>query len=174
MSSFFEISMYQIGQIFLIPTLIVISLLFLYSIMALGAFMIAWYQRQKYKIGSTNHNIRYFDLIRWAAVNPKASNDDLDVVAHKLLELPRIVSRVSPMMGLVATMIPMGPALKGLSDGNISVMASNLSVAFSAVIVALITASITFWIVSVRRRWLAEELIWLEERSISLDKAVTN
>ena len=35
-------------------------------------------------------------------------------------------------------------------------------VAFSAVILALIAASITYWIVNVRRRWLAEELLEVE------------
>jgi biopolymer transport protein ExbB/TolQ len=37
-------------------------------------------------------------------------------------------------------------------------------VAFSAVILALIAASINYWIVSVRRGWLAEELAWLKAR----------
>ena len=82
-------------------------------------------------------------------------------MAHKLLELPRVATRVAPMLGLVATMIPMGPALKGLSDGDLAQVSDNLTVAFSAVILALIAAAITYWIVAVRRRWLAEELAWL-------------
>jgi len=84
------------------------------------------------------------------------------VYAHTLLEAPRIASRVTPMLGLVATMIPMGPALKSLSDGNLAQVSENLMVAFSAVILALIAASITYWIVNVRRRWLAEELLEVE------------
>ena len=83
------------------------------------------------------------------------------MAAHKLLELPRVATRVAPMLGLVATMIPMGPALKSLADGNLGDVSHNLTVAFSAVILALIAASLTYWIVSVRRRWLAEELALL-------------
>ena len=41
-------------------------------------------------------------------------------------------------------------------------MADSLAVAFSAVILALIASSLTYWIVSVRKRWLAEELVWLD------------
>jgi biopolymer transport protein ExbB/TolQ len=67
------------------------------------------------------------------------------------------------MLGLVATMIPMGPALKGLSDGNLAQVSQNLMVAFSAVILALIAASITFWVVNVRRRWLAEEIVAIQQ-----------
>jgi biopolymer transport protein ExbB/TolQ len=66
---------------------------------------------------------------------------------------------VTPLLGLVATMIPMGPALKGLADGNLAQVSSNLTVAFSAVILALIAAAITFWVANVRRRWLAEEML---------------
>lgn len=165
MSQLLETLMYQVGQIFLIPTLVIIALLFLYALQALGGFLVCWYQRRGRAPGHETHDMRCFDLLRWAAAHPAAGGDEWDVAAHRLLEMPRIVSRVAPMMGLVATMIPMGPALRGLADGDLSAMSGSLSVAFSAVIVALITASITFWIVSVRRRWLAEELAWLQSRA---------
>ena len=62
------------------------------------------------------------------------------------------------MLGLVATMIPMGPALKALSNGNIQGISENLIIAFAAVIFALVTASITYWITTVRRGWYAHEI----------------
>ena len=48
------------------------------------------------------------------------------------------------------------------ADGNLAEVSNNLTVAFSAVILALIAASITYWVVNVRRRWLAEELLEIE------------
>lgn len=158
MSQTLEILMYQTGQVFLIPTLAVIALLFLYAFYALGAFAVQWWQRRRAAISF--ETARGFPLVAWARGRTVVS-DDLDVMAHKLLELPRIATRVAPMLGLVATMIPMGPALKGLSDGNLAQVSDNLTVAFSAVILALLAAAITYWIVSVKRRWLAEELAWL-------------
>ena len=65
------------------------------------------------------------------------------------------------MLGLIATMIPMGPALKSLADGNIQGISENLIVAFSAVIFGLVIASITFWIASGKKRWMVEELVAL-------------
>ena len=62
------------------------------------------------------------------------------------------------MLGLVATMIPMGPALVAVAAGNAQGMAQNLVVAFAAVIVALLAASMTYVVLSVRRRWLLAEL----------------
>ena len=162
MSNLLETLMYQTGQVFLIPTLAVIALLFVYAFYALGAFAIQWWQRRQAVISFDE--VRGFPLVAWARDRSAASEEDLDVTAHKLLELPRVATRVAPMLGLVATMIPMGPALKGLSDGNLAQVSDNLTVAFSAVILALIAAAITYWIVSVRRRWLAEELAWLMAR----------
>ena len=78
------------------------------------------------------------------------SADALDVIAHKQLENPRIASRVTPMLGLVATMIPMGPALKSCPMAIWRQVSENLTIAFSAVILALIAASITYWVVNVR------------------------
>lgn len=162
MSQTLEQLMYQVGQVFLIPTLVAISVLFLYSLYALGAFAVAYFQRRGHVIGAGSRRLRSFELLRWAHAHPAASGDDLDVAAHRLLEVPRITTRVTPMLGLVATMIPMGPALKGLSNRNLASVSDNLAIAFSAVILALIAAAITYWIVSVKRRWLAEELVWLQ------------
>lgn len=148
-----ELSMYQISQLFLIPTLVLIAALFLYAFWVLGEFaLLAFYRRRGKGRRLVSHFCRESTL----------SADALDVIAHKQLENPRIASRVTPMLGLVATMIPMGPALKSLSDGNLAQVSENLTIAFSAVILALIAASITYWVVNVRRRWLAEELLEIE------------
>ena len=159
MSNALEVVMYQTGQAFLIPTLAVIALLFVYAFFALGAFAVQWWQRRRVVI--SYDDVRGFPLVARARAATHLSDEDLDVMAHKLLELPRVATRVAPMLGLVATMIPMGPALKGLSDGDLAQVSDNLTVAFSAVILALIAAAVTYWIVAVRRRWLAEELAWL-------------
>ena len=62
------------------------------------------------------------------------------------------------MLGLVATMIPLGPALLAVSSGKSGLAANNLGAAFAAVIVALVAASISFAIYTIRRRWLLQEL----------------
>ncbi len=160
-----ETLMYDVGQLFLIPTLALIALLFLYAFWALGEFAMQAWLRARHPIESG----RGYVLVMWARRHKVANADALDVAAHRLLERPRIATRVAPMLGLVATMIPMGPALKGLSGGNLANVGENLTIAFSAVILALIAASITFWVVNVRRRWLAEELVWLGQSRPQLE-----
>lgn len=154
-----ELLMYQIGQLFLLPVLGLVALLFVYALYALGAFVVQALQRRQPQQG------RGFPLLRHAEKFPQASEDELDLFAHKLLEPERLASRIAPMLGLVGTMIPMGPALKSLSDGNLAQVSGSLTVAFSAVILALIAASITYWVANVRRRWLAEEMVILQQRA---------
>ncbi len=160
MNGSLENLMYQLGQFFLVPVLLAVAVLFLYAFYALGRFAVQAWQRRSAR-GDFAGAQAGFALLAHARTHPEASDDDLDVLAHRMLEHERIATRVAPMLGLVATMIPMGPALRSLADGNLGEVSHNLTVAFSAVILALIAASLTFWIVSVRRRWLAEELAWL-------------
>lgn len=156
MSELIETTMYQVSQVFLLPTLALIALLFLYAFWVLGEFAVLVWRRR----GGAGRPLL---ALHRAAAPQGLSEDELDLQAHRLLEGPRIASRVTPMLGLVATMIPMGPALKGLSDGNLARVSDNLTVAFSAVILALIAASITFWVANVRRRWLAEEMLLIAQ-----------
>ena len=100
-------------------------------------------------------------MIAYALKETTVTSDELDLLALKNLENVRMVCRISPMLGLIATMIPMGPALKSLADGDIQGISDNLIVAFSAVIFGLVIASITFYIASVKKRWLATELVVL-------------
>lgn len=155
MSHLIENTMYTVSQLFLLPTLLLIALLFLYAFWVLGEFLMLALRRRS---GGGR------PLVAANRAAGGLSDDELDLRAHKLMEGPRIASRVTPMLGLVATMIPMGPALKSLSDGNLAQVSQNLMVAFSAVILALIAASITFWVVNVRRRWLAEEIIEIQRQ----------
>ena len=150
--------MYGLGQLFLIPVLAAIALLFLHAFFALGAF--AWQGVQR-KSGVA----RAFELQALHLASPQLSLAELEAAAMQRLEFVRIATRVTPMLGLVATMIPMGPALRALGDGQLADVANNLTVAFSAVILALLAAAITYAVAHVRRRWYADELLQLELRA---------
>ncbi len=146
-----EAFLHEISKFFLTPVLVVLSLMFLLSLFYLGTLLFDLLLR-----AVRGQGVRV--LTRYARDNPSANQEALELHLLKLIEPLRITSRVAPMLGLVATMIPMGPALVAVSSGNTQGIASNLVVAFSAVIVALLAAAITFTVLSIRRRWLLEEL----------------
>jgi len=151
-----ESLMYGLSQLFLMPVQLTIAALFLYAFYALGTFSWQALQRRRGQPAG-------FELLQIRRAAPQLSCADLEAVAVTRLEFVRIVTRVAPMLGLVATMIPMGPALKALGEGQLSDVANSLMVAFSAVILALLASAITYAIAHVRRRWYASDLMRAEQ-----------
>ncbi|MBN8283312.1 MotA/TolQ/ExbB proton channel family protein [Zoogloea sp.] len=160
MNQVIEGLMYAASQLFLIPVLLAIGVLFLHAFYALGAFL--WQARQR-RVGLAAG----FELIEARRRDPGLRIVDLEALALARLEFARIATRVAPMLGLAATMIPMGPALKALGDGELGDVSRSLMVAFSAVILALIAAALGYWVVNVRRRWYASDLLTLEKGEVS-------
>ena len=157
MQTIIETFLYQASQLFMLPVLLAVVILFLYALYALGEFL--WQAKQR-RTGAPEG----YELVAAWRQTRRLTIVELETFAFKRLEGLRIATRVSPMLGLVATMIPMGPALKGLADGQLVEVSANLTVAFSAVILALIAASLTYLVVNVRRRWYAEEILEIERR----------
>ena len=164
--------MYVMSDFFMAPVLILLMVLFAYSLYALGAFFTqtiqrrknqnAFYQATNVKLqGKLDGPIKGYPLASLLANNNHLTKDQLDVAALEDMDGVRTASRLAPMLGLIATMVPMGPALKSLADGNVQGISENLIIAFSAVVFGLVIASITFWIASIKRRWLAVELVAL-------------
>ena len=151
-----EVAMYDISQLFLYPVLIAIAALFAHAFYALGAF--AWQA-----VARLRGQAAGFELQAVRAARPGTTVVELETLAVKRLEFARIATRVAPTLGLVATMIPMGPALKALADGQLADVSRSLMVAFSAVILALLAAAISFTVVNVRKRWYAADLAAIEQ-----------
>jgi hypothetical protein len=149
--------MYQISTVFLLPVLLLILVLFVYGFYLLGCFLIEAVQR---RVRSPE---AVCSLHAWQRRHGVTNTDALELEVLRQLEPLRVISRVCPMLGLVATMIPLAPALLALGDGDFSQVGEHLVVAFAAVIVALITASIVFLILNVRRRWLLVSLHRIEQ-----------
>lgn len=147
-------AMYGVSQLFLVPVLLAISAAFAYAFVALGGFLRqAWQRHRGLPSG--------FEMRVWREHAPYLSLSHLEALALRRLEWVRLVTRVAPMLGLVATMIPMGPALKALADGQMAEVSRSLMLAFSAVILALIAAAITYAVAQVRRRWYAADMLSL-------------
>lgn len=82
--------------------------------------------------------------------------------AEKELERSRTFIKLGPMLGLMGTLIPMGPALVGLAQGDISSMAYNMQVAFATTVVGLVIAAVGIITLQVKQRWYAREMNDLE------------
>lgn len=87
---------------------------------------------------------------------------DFELEADKDLELPKTLAKMGPMLGLMGTLIPMGPALVGLADGDIASMAYNMQVAFATTVVGLFSSAVGFVARQTKQRWYMRDLNDLE------------
>ena len=69
--------------------------------------------------------------------------------------------KFGPALGLMGTLIPLGPALVGLAAGDLQSMARNLQIAFATTVVGLLVSLIAYVLVSIHQRWAARDLLLL-------------
>ena len=69
------------------------------------------------------------------------------------LQKTDIITRIGPTLGLMGTLIPMGPGLAALGAGDINTLASSLTVAFNTTIVGIGSGALCYVIGKVRSGW---------------------
>ena len=82
-----------------------------------------------------------------------AHSRDVEKLGRKRIERADILTRVAPMLGLMGTLIPLGPGLAALGQGNIILLSSAVTVAFDTTVLGLFTGILGFVISRLRRRW---------------------
>ncbi len=95
------------------------------------------------------------------ALRRKARPADLSAVerlAHRRIERADILTRTAPMLGLMATLISLGPGLTALSSGELSLLAEAMHTAFDTTVLGLAAGLVGFVIGRLRRRWYDEAL----------------
>lgn len=97
----------------------------------------------------------------------QAGGDVLRVqtIARHRLERADLLARIPPMLGLMATIIPLGPGLAALGQGNPAQLASAVTVAFDATVLGLVAGIAGLVIGKLRRRWYEEVLEQMEEQA---------
>lgn len=71
-------------------------------------------------------------------------------------------AKVSPMFGLMGTLIPLGPGIVALGQGDTTTLSASIGVAFDTTVCGLITAAICFVIGKIRSSWYENYMISLE------------
>lgn len=87
---------------------------------------------------------------------------DYELEADKNVATSKILTKMGPILGLMGTLIPMGPALVGLATGDIASMAYNMQVAFATTVVGLVVSAIGFVTQQAKERWALHNLIILD------------
>ncbi|WP_048601996.1 MotA/TolQ/ExbB proton channel family protein [Rubeoparvulum massiliense] len=71
-------------------------------------------------------------------------------------------AKLGPMLGLMGTIIPLGPGLAALGEGDLAILSSSLMIAFDTTVAGLAVGGIAYVIVKVRKQWYLEEFRQVE------------
>ena len=76
----------------------------------------------------------------------------------KTIEKTDVVTRIGPTLGLMGTLITMGPGLAALGAGDVNTLANAIIVAFDTTVVGIGAGAVAYFVSKVRRRWYEEYL----------------
>jgi biopolymer transport protein ExbB/TolQ len=183
--------LYLISSALLVPVMVVLLGFLAWCLLEVGGFLREWQDRRRaapnWKSFLARHDAAsddasaaaaFFDttqypgfvgdfarrgqrLFRQSAFRRKLVAD-LEIEAAGRLAAMNLGVRVGPMLGLMGTLIPLGPALLGLSEENIDLMGRSLVVAFCTTVLGLLVGGLCYTILAVRRQWYAQDLADVE------------
>ena len=87
---------------------------------------------------------------------------NFEIAADKDLAISKTLTKLGPILGLMGTLIPMGPALAGLASGDIASMAYNMQIAFATTVVGLVAGAVGVLTQQVKQRWYLQDMTNLE------------
>ena len=102
---------------------------------------------------------RVIGLKRWQA---SANIMAVERLAMRRIERSDFLTRIAPMLGLMGTLIPLGPGLAALGEGELSILTTAMSVAFDTTVLGLLVGIAGFVMGRLRRRWYDELLTTME------------
>ncbi len=73
-----------------------------------------------------------------------------------------MVAKLGPMFGLMGTLIPLGPGIVALGQGDTASLAASLGLAFDTTIAGLISAAVCVVISHIRRKWYEDYMVSME------------
>lgn len=106
---------------------------------------------------------RSFALNTWSKTDRVLEFEQL---ATRRIERTDFLTKIAPMLGLMGTLIPLGPGLSALGDGNLSVLTTAMSVAFDTTVLGLLVGIIGFVLGRFRRRWYESTIRSIENNEL--------
>jgi biopolymer transport protein ExbB/TolQ len=70
-----------------------------------------------------------------------------------IVKVTDMAARITPMLGLLGTLIPLGPGIIALSSGDTVTLSASLTTAFDTTSMGLMEAAVFMLISAVRQRW---------------------
>lgn len=162
--------LYWISTGLLVPVMVLLIFFFIRALIQTGAFFGQYLQEKKVTekllervnsltpstiaefgnslpVKAENITIRYMKMILDNSDNTAKIDlllNEYEIAADKNISSSKILTKMGPILGLMGTLIPMGPALVGLASGDIASMAYNMQIAFATTVIGLVISAIGF------------------------------
>ena len=180
--------LYWISTGLLVPVIVLLIYFFIRSIILIGGFF-GQYMTEKKTAAMLDEKVKeinpsniseylasfsdkkgilvldYLNEIYKSADSPARLDmlvSEYELEAEKNIATSKILTKMGPILGLMGTLIPMGPALVGLATGDIASMAYNMQVAFATTVVGLVVSAIGFITQQAKERWALHNLMILD------------
>jgi biopolymer transport protein ExbB/TolQ len=187
--NFLTSTLYHISNSLLIPVILTILGMLVWTALLLGGFLREWFERRKLSpllaaavaaarerrdadatwslVAAAPYGLpaRFARFVAQGSGDAKIMEQGLTVVENDVassVARHSFITRVAPILGLMGTLIPLGPALSGLANGNMQALSGNLIVAFTATVVGLLISGVAYGMGLARRTWYASDLSSLE------------
>lgn len=180
--------LYWISTGLLVPVIVLLIFFFIRSLIMIGGFLGQYLQEKKISrnyygkitslspetlggfksslpVDSGSVFVDYVRQITDSAKNHAKTElllSEYEIEADKNISTSKVLTKMGPILGLMGTLIPMGPALVGLSTGDIASMAYNMQVAFATTVVGLVVSAIGFMTQQIKERWAVKSITVLE------------
>ena len=111
--------------------------------------------------------------------------DTLTALAERLLateearnarttSITDMIAKLGPMFGLLGTLIPLGPGIVALGQGDTVTLSESMNVAFDTTIAGVISAAVASVISHIRKRWYNDDMVSLETLMEAVLEEVTS
>ncbi len=179
--------LFWISNGLLVPVIVGLLYFFVNSILLLGVFFNQYltHSKQTKLLKKTLDSLRADDMEKLKVEAGKLPQSNFTGFLHNIIEAPskaysnrlladyevradaelgkyKLLTKFGPILGLMGTLIPMGPALAGLATGDVASMAYNMQIAFATTVVGLFVGAIGYVLLQIKQRWFVAELADLE------------
>lgn len=179
--------LFWISNGLLVPVVVGLLYFFVNSILLLGIFFNQYltHSKQTKLLKKTLDSLRADDMEKLKVEAGKLPQSNFTGFLHNIIEAPskaysnrlladyevradaelgkyKLLTKFGPILGLMGTLIPMGPALAGLATGDVASMAYNMQIAFATTVVGLFVGAIGYVLLQIKQRWFVAELADLE------------
>lgn len=179
--------LFWISNGLLVPVIVGLLYFFINSILLLGIFFNQYltHSKQTKLLKKTLDSLRADDMEKLTVEAGKLPQSNFTDFLRNIIEAPskaysnrlladyevradaelgkyKLLTKFGPILGLMGTLIPMGPALAGLATGDVASMAYNMQIAFATTVVGLFVGAIGYVLLQIKQRWFVADLADLE------------